>query len=122
MNPEVKKKWLTALRSGKYRQGTDCLKQEGADGRPLYCCLGVLCDLYVQEVGGRFSEPQPEIVFCDVTGESREAIPPQDVVKWAQLRHAVGNRVEGDELESLANYNDDGHSFEEIAEIIEAKL
>lgn len=43
MNPKLKKKWLTALRSGKYRRGQAQLKSGNH-----YCCLGVLC-----EVAGR---------------------------------------------------------------------
>lgn len=41
MNPEWKKKWLEALRSGKYVQGQNVLRSDGN----RYCCLGVLCDL-----------------------------------------------------------------------------
>lgn len=33
-----KKKWLKALRSGKYKQGQGLLKEHGE-----YCCLGVAC-------------------------------------------------------------------------------
>jgi hypothetical protein len=32
--------WALALESGKYEQGTGCLKRDNH-----YCCLGVLCDL-----------------------------------------------------------------------------
>jgi hypothetical protein len=38
MDPAVKRKWLKALRSGKYRQHRNELK----DGHGAYCCLGVL--------------------------------------------------------------------------------
>lgn len=41
MNPEIKAKWLEALRSGNYKQGTGRLRK--ADNS--YCCLGVLCDV-----------------------------------------------------------------------------
>ena len=41
MNPELKTKWIEALRSGKYKQGKSRLKN--AD--ETMCCLGVLCDL-----------------------------------------------------------------------------
>lgn len=34
----VKTAWVTALRSGRYRQATQHLRASGA-----YCCLGVLC-------------------------------------------------------------------------------
>ena len=44
MNPEVKQKWIDALRSGDYEQGSEKLR--GVNG---YCCLGVLCDIYSRE-------------------------------------------------------------------------
>lgn len=37
MDAKLKKKWVKALLSGKYRQGVYSLRNEGA-----YCCLGVL--------------------------------------------------------------------------------
>jgi hypothetical protein len=44
MKPELKAKWLEALRSGAYQQVQGCLKCEIND-QPKFCCLGVLCDL-----------------------------------------------------------------------------
>ncbi len=41
MNPELKAKWLEALRSGKFTQGRTVLK----DSFGHYCCLGVLCEV-----------------------------------------------------------------------------
>lgn len=41
---EIRKAWVAALRSGKYKQGTRKLK----DGE-TYCCLGVLTLIAVQE-------------------------------------------------------------------------
>jgi len=40
MNPELKAKWVEALRSGKFKQGQSRLHDNNAD---TYCCLGVLC-------------------------------------------------------------------------------
>jgi hypothetical protein len=40
MNPEIKAKWIAALRSGEYAQGRYALR----DG-DHFCCLGVLCDV-----------------------------------------------------------------------------
>lgn len=37
------RRWVAALRGGKYRQGMTALKRERT--RPTYCCLGVYCDL-----------------------------------------------------------------------------
>lgn len=45
MNQEIKKKWLEALRSGKYKQGAGYLRRRDES----YCCLGVLCDIVEPE-------------------------------------------------------------------------
>lgn len=44
MNPEFKKQWVEALRSGKYRQTNGVLKT-GNEHNCRHCCLGVLCDI-----------------------------------------------------------------------------
>ncbi|NBQ68164.1 MAG: hypothetical protein EBU46_04735, partial [Nitrosomonadaceae bacterium] len=46
MKAEIKQRWLNALRSGKYKQGEGSLRQLDNEGKPQYCCLGVLCDLH----------------------------------------------------------------------------
>ena len=38
---ELQIKWLKALRSGKYKQGTFALHRSNG----TFCCLGVLCDI-----------------------------------------------------------------------------
>lgn len=38
MKPELKRKWVKALLSGKYEQGTHYFESDGK-----FCCLGVLC-------------------------------------------------------------------------------
>jgi hypothetical protein len=45
LDKKIKHKWLKALRSGKYEQGTGTLKSVAYDGTATYCCLGVLCDV-----------------------------------------------------------------------------
>lgn len=47
MNQEIKKRWVAALRSGDYKQGTGALRN--ADNK--FCCLGVLCDLHSKAHG-----------------------------------------------------------------------
>ena len=48
---ELMKRWVKALRSGKYEQGCGSLKMnvKSEDGlitdKHQYCCLGVLCDI-----------------------------------------------------------------------------
>lgn len=40
MTPENKRIWVDALRSGKYQQTQDVLKNKNG-----FCCLGVLCEV-----------------------------------------------------------------------------
>lgn len=48
-NPKLpvafKRKWVNALRSGEYEQGTDHLMQMDDDGNKTFCCLGVAMDI-----------------------------------------------------------------------------
>lgn len=44
MKPELKKRWVKALRSGKYKQGKNYLRRQTPEG-DRYCCLGVLCEI-----------------------------------------------------------------------------
>lgn len=41
LDPELKKNWIMALRSGEFRQGIGKFKNFRGD----YCCLGVLCEV-----------------------------------------------------------------------------
>jgi hypothetical protein len=44
MNKEIKKRWVKALESGDYKQGKSALVSNGK-----FCCLGVLCTLYLED-------------------------------------------------------------------------
>jgi hypothetical protein len=45
LNKAIKSKWVKALRSGKYEQGTHWLEKEKDEGGKTYCCLGVACEI-----------------------------------------------------------------------------
>jgi hypothetical protein len=49
MNKKTKNKWLKALKSGKYIQGSGLLREERA-GIVCHCCLGVLADVMGEEI------------------------------------------------------------------------
>lgn len=49
MKKEIADKWVSALRSGKYRQSKNVLKRRNKIGDDSYCCLGVLCEVTGQE-------------------------------------------------------------------------
>ena len=131
MNPEVKQKWIDALRSGKYEQGSEKLRSVSG-----YCCLGVLCDLYAQEHdtqwefrGNEETNLQP-MDYWYYEGESEFL--PESVMDWAELKtHNPTVRVyceDSDDEDTcyyndeIANVNDSGYSFNQIADTIEAQL
>jgi len=134
MDQEVKKLWIEALLSKKYRQGRDYLRTTDKDGEFHYCCLGVLCDLYAQKVGGRWNDEEYGGFFVDEQGVSNNVVLPQGVVKWAGLSDSCPTVPKAGFLAgaAISAFNDgfdkDGglvitpHSFEEIAKLIEEHL
>lgn len=116
MNPEVKKLWIDALRSGKYKQG----KSELRASPDHYCCLGVLCDLYVQLKPEGFPEGQWEEKANGgfVLFKKSDFIPPQ-VLEWAQTQTRSGVFCTNQGLDALSSANDRGVSFDGIAKLIE---
>lgn len=126
MKPEIKKKWLNALHSGKYKQQCEG-KLQTPNG---YCCLGVLCDLYAKEnnLDHQWTEYDDGVSFYFHFQDHCQFLPPT-VIKWSGLSDE--NPVVKDEDEeveneeyyvSLAELNDDGYSFEYIANLIESQL
>lgn len=115
MNEEIKAKWIGALRSGEFEQGTGKLAQiDDENGSVRYCCLGVLCEI-ARKVG---------VVNRRVdTGayhyaEKRHVLP-YVVKRWASL--PTDNPVIG--TNRLSDYNDTLRlSFDEIADLIESNL
>lgn len=128
MNADIKSKWVEALRSGDYMQGQDYLLDiEGLEGN-RYCCLGVLCDLYAQAHELEFSESTRErFKDCNPDGSSME-LPSLKVIEWAGLTAhdpmvEYSKDDEDDEGKwSLSHINDSGHTFKQIADVIEAQL
>jgi hypothetical protein len=110
MNPEVKQAWLTALRSGDYKQGRFVLRSKDND----YCCLGVLCDIHAKETGNQwtqhtFADGEPDDFFY----ADNVANIPYEVETWSGLintSHLMGmnDRVE--------------NTFSQIADYIEENL
>ena len=114
----VKKLWIKALRSGKYRQGTNALCRRDGHKHLKYCCLGVLCDLAVKSgiaTKGSYNEESNKASF----EEDETNFLPKVVQDWAGLKDRTGKFNKGDYSNDLAILNDDGKSFKEIADIIE---
>lgn len=123
MNPEVKEKWIEALRSGRYTQADGRLRT-----RLGYCCLGVLCDLYNHngwvDGGEDKTDTLSRFKFQDADGNLSSSYLPAEVQDWSgvSMRGDLPTS-ESDELRTtLATMNDNGRSFEEIAQVIEELL
>ena len=119
MNPEVKAQWVTALRSGDYKQGQGVLRTAFTDGSvSKFCCLGVLCELAVN--AGVIPAPLYDGIYYSygTYGDKRTAYLPEAVMKWAGLDGENPMCGTG----RLATLNDKDNSFEQIADAIEVYL
>jgi hypothetical protein len=118
MNENVKK-WVAALRSGTYTQGAGYLTSR-VDDEELNCCLGVACKLYQEEHNDLEVKQNNATVFYD----GKYAGLPKKVQEWLGLTDSAGKYAQytcprGNY--SLANDNDSGKNFAQIADIIESK-
>lgn len=130
MDPQVKELWVNALRSGKYQQTTGKLKTSKG-----FCCLGVLTDLYLKEKNQEWdciTDSDTDTHYYRI--EEKEDLLPASVKDWAGLysispqvmvenesyhpEHDMEKEIPAD----LAELNDDGLSFNEIANLIETQL
>lgn len=111
MNPEVKEKWVEALRSGRYEQGRGQLILERKDKSREYCCLGVLADIIAPE----------RITTRDKSRTGALMVDGAFAVLSTEICQKVG--LEYDLQDTLANYNDQRKkSFNWIAAYIERYL
>lgn len=78
----------------------------------MFCCLGVLCDIYAKETGVSWDKSPPKSLYEEVS------ILPIQVAAWAGLQDQNPS-VSG---LSLAEHNDGGKTFSEIADMIEGEL
>ena len=116
MNPDIKVRWVEALRSGRYEQARGVLRKQIDDqGRVGYCCLGVLCDLYVGLGVGHWGVSNYDgSVSFRTEGGSASIYPPAEA--------AVHAGLDNHDMQDLAFMNDEGATFAEIANKIESEL
>ena len=109
---KFQKLWLEALRSGKYEQGTGCLNKNSK-----YCCLGVACDLFKDNLTVGIHEDGYTLYDGEVT------MAPPTITSMLDLVDGSGNIFpfsDSEALLPLTSLNDDiGRNFTEIADIIE---
>ena len=127
MNRERVRQFVAALESGRYRQGIRYLRR----GDEL-CALGVACDVSGL---GRWRWSNKQNLYCyrlgdgDTTGLAPDGVrsdddgtncyPPTAVANWYGFPNSYRmDRELGDVNCSLMELNDDGESFQTLAEIM----
>jgi hypothetical protein len=134
MNPEIKRKWVEALRSGRFRQGQGFLKKDDVIYDPndpldvpptpvqTYCCLGVLCELAAEEgvlPGTGKTSPTDRRYHYGAEHDLRWSDLPIAVQEWAGTDRSDPIVPGHGRLSTL---NDNGSDFEYIANLIESYL
>ena len=110
MKPELKAKWIAALRSGEYEQTTErMLDPEGG-----MCCLGVLADiqgLKVVPVAHTEGDDERELngqVYCEL----------RKMIGDTSLLSHGGKSI----TKEVVGMNDSGKTFDQIADWIKENL
>lgn len=111
MNKKIKEDWVKALRSGKYKQGKGELHNKEDN---TFCCLGVLCDLYIKE---------KEIEWQKKGANVGKFYPSGVITNWAGAKPINTWGITHNEgATSIDCLNDRGFSFETLAKLIEEQL
>jgi hypothetical protein len=106
LTKEVKrdiKKWVKALRSGKYKQA-----QMRLQNNKSYCCLGVACDLFIPQSKKQLND-KGELIGGMPDAQKNAPAWLKDIETDFKIRKSL----------SLSGLNDDGKRFKTIANLIE---
>lgn len=137
MNLEIAKQWTAALRSGEYKQTTECL--HNANG---HCCLGVLTELFMKQPDSGMIRDDGgyESIYRWGEGAVETAALPRPVLDWAEISSRIGELgdteltaplqslvaddvndrdIDDCDPESLTCLNDEGMTFAQIADVID---
>lgn len=109
--------WIAGLRCGSYTQGEGYLKRL-QNGKLQYCATGVACEIlsrmgniksfFLPDGTFYYGTTEADIVRCGYRGM------PQDVREWLEISESL--------VKEIQTANDEGMSFDEIANILELKL
>lgn len=118
MKARVAKLWMKALRSDEYAQGQEVLaRRNNVTDNVEYCCLGVLCELAIQDgVKVIKNTENPDEFQYDGAYTS----PPPSVLEWAGI-DPEPSFVAGDSfIDKCISWNDtSGYSFKKIASFVD---
>lgn len=113
MHKHITDRWVAALRSGEYEQTTERLCDSSG-----YCCLGVLCVL------AKADGVELPLAFRD---HERDQTLDETIMRWSDMLTLTGAPagdnflIGGVAYLSLASANDQGATFNEIADVIEKR-
>jgi hypothetical protein len=107
-----KKKWLKALKSGKYIKGTGLLKQID-NGETKWCCLGVAGDICGVK---NFGSSQYLFSKSNMTDKR------SSLRGLANVPKTIRGHWEDSVAEKLAKLNDNSKSFDKVIKWIEKNL
>ena len=110
---ELAERWVTALRSGDYKQGVGSLSRSTDDNIYTYCCLGVLLDL----VG---TEDEMKQHYFKGHAHNRHYQNHSVGIPQAEFRKRVG--LDEKLMHRAIELNDAEKSFDTIANYIEEEL
>jgi hypothetical protein len=102
MDTQIIKKWIAALRSGKYKQGRNKLR----DKEDCYCCLGVLCDIVAPT---KWTKIESDARWFNL---GHWEFPSKEIMRKVGIKSRTRNI-----LVSMNDYNK--ISFDEIADYLE---
>ncbi len=112
MKKEIADQWVAALRSGKYKQGHFCLRSSDNE----YCCLGVLTDLLAPEA---WSKTPNESKYSALGTPHYLPVNLMTACGMYHERAKVPFEFIDDRFPTLAELNDAGLTFSQIADLID---
>lgn len=127
MNTKNVKRWIEDLRSGKHKQAKGRLR----DGNS-FCCLGRACDVFKDEVNGSWDDnvftlgynplslPLEVANLLGIESKSPKLVN-LSLPKIKKLNKKLNKQL-GSNYLFLADLNDHGATFSEIADVIEEQL
>lgn len=115
MNPDIKERWVAALRSGRYRQCEGTLRTDDN----AFCAIGVLCDVVAPDAW----ENEGHSWYYDIPEEDYHYDDDSGGTGWPSRRVIEEADIAETALNTIVLLNDEEHcSFEDIAQWIAANL
>lgn len=127
MNEDLKQRWITALRSGEYKQAIGTLKDVTSGDPAGYCCLGVLVEISgygnwqeyeYNDKGGYTPNATYEMDLHESHYSMRETLCDAVLDEFGITSDAAGLLMALNDGDMPYRH----HTFKEIADIIESDI